>query len=147
MQENKYSLKDLAFSKSENQKYFQYFSIEKALLFFSAVVLYFFLHIFFIVVQVQLSPFPHHHSPLPQTFPLPTLDPAPLWFCHVSFTHVSEKPFPLFPPLSPPTSALVTVSLFLISMSLVIFCEKALHLRVLKLQSLNLHLFQEKKLN
>ena len=58
----------------------------------------------------------------PQLAPLPTLDPTPVWFCPSVLYTCSRKPCPLFPPLSPPTSPLVTVSLFLISMSLVIFC-------------------------
>ena len=35
---------------------------------------------FFIVIQVQLSPFPPT-TPPPQTSPLPTFDPTPLWLC------------------------------------------------------------------
>ena len=64
--------------------------------------------IFFIVVQVQLS--------------LPTPDPTPLWLCPwVLYTCSLTTLLPL-PPLSPPTYPLVPVSLFSISMSLVIFC-------------------------
>ena len=53
---------------------------------------------------------------------LPPLIPPPFGFVHVSFIVVPENPFPSPAPLSPPTSPLITVSLFLISMSLVIFC-------------------------
>ena len=60
--------------------------------------------------QVQLSPFYPHHTP-------PSILP-PFGFLHVSFLHVPWQSFPFFYPLSPPTSPLVTVSLFLISMSL-----------------------------
>ena len=35
--------------------------------------------LFFIVVQVQLSPFSPHHSPLPSPPPPPILNPTPLW--------------------------------------------------------------------
>ena len=74
----------------------------------------------FIAVQVQLFPFSPHHSPLFHPSLLPTLEPSPLGFVHVSFIHVPWCTSPYFPPLS--LSPLVTVSLFLISMSLVIFC-------------------------
>ena len=43
---------------------------------------------FFIVVQVQLSPFSPHHGPLPHPSLPPTLEPAPFGFVHVSFIHV-----------------------------------------------------------
>ena len=36
---------------------------------------------FFIVVQLQLSPFPPHNSSLPYPPLPPTLNPIPLWFC------------------------------------------------------------------
>ena len=77
---------------------------------------------FFIVVQVELSPFSPHHSPYPSHPHFPPLILTPFGFVHVSFIHVPWWPFPLFPPLSHLTSAPVTVSLFLISVSLVIFC-------------------------
>ena len=54
----------------------------------------------------------------PQSSPCPTLDPTPFGFVYVSFLHVPLQPCPLFPP----TYHLITVSLFLISTSLVIFC-------------------------
>ena len=83
---------------------------------------YYFLNYFnfFIVVQVQLSPFSPHHSPPSQPSSLPTLNPTPLWFCPCVLYTCSWKPLPLFLPLAPPTSLLVTVSLFFISMSLIL---------------------------
>ena len=77
---------------------------------------------FFIDVQVELSPFSPHHSPPPQPSPPPTLDPTPLWLCPWVLYTCFLTNLPPFPSLSPPTSPLVTVSLFLISTSLVIFC-------------------------
>ena len=52
--------------------------------------------------------------PHPSQTHLPPLLPPGLGLVHVSFIVVPEKPSP-FPPLSPPTSPLVTVRLFLIS--------------------------------
>ena len=75
----------------------------------------------FIVVQGQLSPFPPHHSPLPQPSPLPTLDPNPLCLCPSFLYTYSLMTLPLFPSVSAPLSLLVTVNFF-ISISLVIFC-------------------------
>ena len=65
--------------------------------------------IFFIVVQVPLSPFPPHHSPCP------TLDPTPLWLCPCVLYTCSLMTLPLFPPLSPsphPLWSLSVCSLF-----------------------------------
>ena len=61
-------------------------------------------------------PLPHPSYPH-----LPALFPPRRRFCPCVLFNCSSKPFTLFPPLSPPLSPLVTVSLFLISMSLVIF--------------------------
>ena len=69
---------------------------------------------------VSISPTTHPHPSHPHLPPsiLPSFG-----FVQDSFIHVPENTslFPS-PPLPPPTSPLVTVSLFLISMSLVIFC-------------------------
>ena len=57
------------------------------------------------------------HPHLPPSI-LPTFG-----FVHESFIHVPWRPFPYFPSLSSsPPSSLVTINLFFISMSLVIFC-------------------------
>ena len=63
--------------------------------------------LFSTVVQVQLSPFSPHRSPSPHTSPPPTLYPTPVGFVCVSFIMYLDD----HPPLSPPTSHLVTVSL------------------------------------
>ena len=69
------------------------------------------------VVSIFIPPWPPPHPSPP-----PTLEPIPLGFVLVSFICVPWWPFPYFPPLSSPASLLVTVSLFFIPMSLVIFC-------------------------
>ena len=80
-------------------------------------VITFFLFLnYFIVVQLQLSAFSPHHCPHPSQ-PTSLASTLPLGFVHVSFIVVPSNPFPHYP-----TSPLVTVRLFLISMSLVIFC-------------------------
>ena len=56
---------------------------------------------FFIVVQVQLSPFSPHRSSPPHWLPPPNLNRTPLWFVHGSFIHVPWQPSLFFPPLSP----------------------------------------------
>ena len=43
---------------------------------------------FFIVVQVQLSPFLPHHGFLPHPSPPLPLEPTPFGFVHVSLIHV-----------------------------------------------------------
>ena len=74
---------------------------------------------FFIVSHVQLSPFSHHHfHPTPQP---PTLSPFPLWLCPWVLYTCSLMNLSLLSPIIPPLPG-VTVSLFFISMSLVIFC-------------------------
>ena len=50
--------------------------------------------LFFIVVQVQLSPFSPHYSPHPSHPHFPPLILPP--FC---FVHVPENPFPFLPPI------------------------------------------------
>ena len=69
---------------------------------------------FFIVVQVQSSPFFPHHSPPPHPSPPPTLKPNPFGFVHVSFIHVPWWSFPYFPhyPSPPPRWLLSVCSLF-----------------------------------
>ena len=59
--------------------------------------------------------------PATSSIPFSHLDPTPFDFVHVSFIHIPWWPFPYFPPLSLSPSLLVTVSLFFISTSLVIF--------------------------
>ena len=78
--------------------------------------MYFFLILF--LLKYSFLPFP---SP-PQPSPLPSSVSTPPWFCPCVLYSCSCKPFTLFPLLCPPLSPLVTVLLFLISMSLVIFC-------------------------
>ena len=88
---------------------------------FSATLcLLLFLMNYFIVVQLQLSAFSPHHSPLlPEPNPPPSLaSTLPLGFVHVSFIVVPKNPSPHCPPPSP----LAIVRLFLTSVSLVIFC-------------------------
>ena len=78
----------------------------------SASKFYFIFFTFFIVVQVQLSPFsPHHSFPL-QPAPLPTLDPTCLWFGPCVLYTCSWKPFPFTPhhPLLPPLWLLLVCS-------------------------------------
>ena len=75
---------------------------------------------YFIVVHLQLSAFSPHRSPPTPAKPtsLPCFHPPPC-FCPCVFYSSSWKPFS---PLSPPPPPLAIVRLFLISMSLVIFC-------------------------
>ena len=101
-------------------KFSVYFLFPFILMLFSFIVD--FLKFFFIV---QLYCLPLSPIPLPcSTYPhLPHSILTPIVFVHVSFTHVPWWPFPFFPPLPPPCSPLVTVSLFFISVSLVLFCS------------------------
>ena len=72
----------------------------------------------FIFIQLQLSAF----SPLPSTPPQPVPPPSPTstpWVCPCVLYSSSWKSLS---PLSPPHSPLAIVSVFLISMSLGIFC-------------------------
>ena len=68
----------------------------------------------YFIVQLQLSVFTSHHSPPTPAEPtsLPCFHSSPLFYPCVLYS-CSWKPFP---PLSSPTSPLVTVRLFLISM-------------------------------
>ena len=94
-----------------------------------------FFPLLFIVVQVQLSPFFPHHFPAPHPSPPPPLYPTPLWICPCVLYTCSLTTLPPFPPLSPPTSPLVMVSLFLISMSLVLFCSLVYFVHYISLTS------------
>ena len=79
-----------------------------------------------IYLFLQLSPFlpitlpclTNAHFPL-SIFPH---NAPPVGFVHGFFIHVPWWPFPSLLPLSPPTCPLVTVSLFVISVSLALFC-------------------------
>ena len=88
-------------------------SLSSSFLFFQIILL------LFNYSRLHLPPTTAPYNPShPHLHPL--LPPL-LGFVHVSFIVVPENLSP-FPPLSPPTSPLVTVRLFLISMSLVILC-------------------------
>ena len=90
--------------------------------FFVFTVLVFFKSFYCSVIVVPIPP--RHHSPLiypPPTFhfqsyPHHRLCPWVLYTCSWTW------PFPFFPHYSPLSSPLVTVSLFFISMSLILFC-------------------------
>ena len=88
------------------------FSVERLVLFSHFCMLF----------KYSCLQFPHHHSPHPSHPHFPPLILFLFGFVHVSFIHVPDNPSPFSPhhPSSP--SPLVTVSLFLISMSLVILC-------------------------
>ena len=77
---------------------------------------------FLILFNYSCLHFPPNDSPPPQSSPPPTLNPTPLWFCPCVLYTCSLLPFLRFPPLSPLPSPLATVSLFFISMSLLVFC-------------------------
>ena len=62
---------------------------------------YIFFKNYFVVVQLQLSAFTPHHSPLPQPNPPAFLASTPPWFCPCVLYSCSCKPLP---PLSPLTS-------------------------------------------
>ena len=86
------------------------------------IILFYFLNIF-IVVQVQFSAFSSHHSLPPRLSPPPFLvSTPPARYCPCVLYHCSCKPFTLFPYNNPLLFYLITVSLFSISVSLVIFC-------------------------
>ena len=78
-----------------------------------------FLFSFFIFILLQLSAFSPHPSTPPQ--PIPPSSPTSTlpWFWPCALYSSSCRPLS---PLSPPHSPLAIVTLFLISMSLVIFC-------------------------
>ena len=76
---------------------------------------------FSITVMSQFSPL---CPPLPSPPPTPTVNPQPVVHVHGSFMHVPWLvPSPSFPPYTPSPSPLVAVSLFFVSMPLVLFCR------------------------
>ena len=70
------------------------------------------------IIQLQLSAFSPHSSTPASPTSLPNFYPHP-WFCPCVLYSSSYRPLSL---LSPPHAPLAIVTLFLISMSLVIFC-------------------------
>ena len=89
-------------------------------------------HSFLFIVLVQLSQFSpialpcSAHPPTPTLTPTPTVSPHPVVHVHGSFIPIHElDPYPSFSPYPPLPSPLVTVSLFLVSMPLVLFCSFA----------------------
>ena len=85
--------------------------------FISSSVFMPFTYFIFVVVQVQLSPFFPHHSPLP-----PPSIWTPFGFVHGSFIHVPWWPFPFVPPLPTLPHPCDYCQFVLYSLSLVIFC-------------------------
>ena len=87
------------------------------------ILLFFKLKIFLFLLLFKYS-YLHFPPPTPTHSThsyLPPLILHSIGFVHVIFIHVPGGPFPIFPPLSPPSSPLVTIGLLFISMSLVIF--------------------------
>ena len=82
----------------------------------------FYLLLFFIVVQVQLSPLPPNTHPRPTHPHLPPLVLPSLALSMCALCMFLDDPSPTSPHYSSPLSPLVTVNLFFISMTLVIFC-------------------------
>ena len=78
--------------------------------------------LFFIVVQVHLFPLSLHHAPSPHPCPPHPLEPTPFGFVHVLFIHVPWCLPRIIPCYPCPSSSLITVRLFFISMSLSVFC-------------------------
>ena len=56
---------------------------------------------FIIVVQVQLSLFSRHHSPLSHLLPPPTLNPSPVWLCPWVLYTCSLAALPFISPITP----------------------------------------------
>ena len=73
-----------------------------------------FIYLFFIVVQIQLSPFSPHHDAPPHPFSPPTIELTLFGFLHMSFIHVPWWPPTLSPiiPISPSFWLLSDCSLF-----------------------------------
>ena len=106
---------------SVTQKLKSFFRFNCFLLFFPHIldgILKFFLN-YFIVIQLQFAFFPHHSPPTQPNPPSSLASTLPLGFVHVPLIVVPENPSHHY---TLPTSPLVTVRLFLVSMSLVIFC-------------------------
>ena len=79
-----------------------------------------FIYLFLLLSSTVFSIFTPPRPPAPP-ISASHLRTYPFGFVHLSFTHVLDGPSPIFPHYPSPTSLLVTVSLFLISMSLFIF--------------------------
>ena len=91
--------------------------------FLSSLGFYYIFYLFiFIVVQVHLYSIFTTPHPLPHPSPPPILEPTPFSYVHVSFMHVPGWPFPYCPHYPFPPTPLVTVSLFFMSMPLVVVC-------------------------
>ena len=84
-------------------------------------VLILFLFFSYCCSSTIVSIFPPLLYPTPPT-PPPTLNPTPLCLCPWVLYTCSLMTYPFFPPYLPLPSPLVTVSLFFISVSLIIFC-------------------------
>ena len=99
-------------------------------------LIFIFIFIFFYCCSsTVVSIFCPLHSPLPQPSPLPTLYPTPFWLCPcVHYTCFLTTLTPL-PPLAPSTSPVVTISLFLFSVSLVRIQVFAAHSRFVSLSN------------
>ena len=83
-----------------------------------------FFHFILLLLNYSCLHLPPTTPPHPRHAHFPPLLPPLLGFVHVSFIVVPKNPSPLsrILPLSPPTSPLVTINLFLISVSLTLFC-------------------------
>ena len=110
------------FSLSHNKKYILLFEVF-IYLFFLLLIAFLFLFLFFycylITVVCLFSPSLHPTPGEPTS--LPPLHPPP-WICSCVLYSSSCNPLYLLSPPPPPTPALAIVTLFLTSMSLVIFC-------------------------
>ena len=79
------------------------------------------------IVQLQLSPYPPHYSPLPYPAPAPTFNPAPHCLCSwVLYTCSLTQPFPFFPVLPPshlPSGQCMFVLYFHAATSILLTCS------------------------
>ena len=73
-------------------------------------------------------PCPTHPTFYPQSFPPLALSMSPLYM-------FLDDPSPFFPRYCPPPSPLVTVSLFFISVSVVLFCLSLLYIRTAEMRN------------